>query len=104
VTSPSHSEPLRRCKSAKLQDCTSGAADASHYSMGKSLLAAALLLGGCAHHRGDAALEIANTLIAATVIALEVAQYQPPPQPLCDDDDGNPPHVCPGPTPPPPAR
>jgi hypothetical protein len=65
---------------------------------------AVLVCTGCAHARGD---DIINTVLLGAVIALDVAQYEPPPEPLCDDDDsGNPPHTCPGSgagvTPPPP--
>ena len=68
------------------------------------LIAAALALGGCRHMRGE---EIANTLITAAVIAIDLSQLPPPPpEPWCSDDETDPPHTCPGngagATPPPP--
>jgi len=55
--------------------------------------------------------EVANTLITAAVIAIEVSELPgPPPDPWCSpsDDETDPPHTCPGngtgvtPPPPPP--
>jgi hypothetical protein len=60
----------------------------------------AALTIGCAHRRGS---DIATTLIATAVMAIEVSTEDPPPPvTYCDDDSNDPPHVCPGMAPSPP--
>lgn len=47
--------------------------------------------------------EIANTLIPAAVIAIDISELPPPPpEPWCSDDPTDPPHLCPGTAPAPP--
>lgn len=62
---------------------------------------AVFMLGGCAHADSR---RIANTVIAAAFIAVEVSAAESSAEsggraPFCSDDDGNPPHTCPGTTP-----
>lgn len=66
--------------------------------MGKVAATVAVsMLCGCAHADSG---RIANTLIAAAFIAVEVsAAESAAPGLFCSDDEGDPPHTCPGTTP-----
>ena len=56
------------------------------------------MLCGCAHADSG---HIANTLMTAAIIAVEVSvvTQSAAPGPLCADEDPGPPHTCPGTTP-----